>query len=414
MKMSFRGALLMGYDETMRFFLFLFLVLQLSCSSTQVSREPSATELDSQRVQTRDERMGVNRAFASVKVRKGKPYLFKNVKLAFPDNGKNMLIKDRALSKSAVKGAVDNSPWHERIYGNSDHIKIDQKRFSNANRAYYQVPISESDAVALMAKVKRAPAAEFYYQTQVSKSDDKFKPNQSFETAFDLSSSEDVWLGLLGSDGAQWSEDYYKIWVSPQYRQLIVDLRFLHYLGDIDLKLFDLNKRLIASSQRQTEDEFINITLAKGGFYYIQVSGSNLGNRYDLKYSTRFTGGGDDQYEENDYLKTAFDLSSLENRWLSEIKGEAVAADDDFYRIQVPPGRQQVIVDLRVSVAKGDVDVKLLNPVGELVASSANIGDDDYIDFKVPSPGTYYIKVYPFHTGTSFNMYDLKWRALKP
>jgi hypothetical protein len=58
--------------------------------------------------------------------------------------------------------------------------------------------------------------------------------------------------------------------------------------------------------------------------------------------------------------------------------------------------------------------VKLLNPVGELVASSANIGDDDYIDFKVPSPGTYYIKVYPFHTGTSFNMYDLKWRALKP
>lgn len=385
--------------------------LSVSCSTpskNESEREPNAIT----KIPSRDERMGVNKAFASVKVRVGKPYLFKNVKLAFPDNGKNMLLKDRALAKNSVKGAVDNSPWHSRLYGNSEHVNSDSKRFSNLNRGYYQTPISEKDALALISQVKRVPASnDYYYQTHVSGSDDKFKPNQSFESAFDLTSSEDTWIGLLGSDGVQWSQDFYKIWISPQYRQLIVDLRYQHYLGDVDLKLYDSQKRLIASSQRITEDEFINIQLSKGGIYYIQVDGANMGNRYDLKYSSKFTGGADDEYEENDYLSKAFDLSNSENLWLSEIRGEAVAADDDFYKIKVSAARRQLVVDLRVNVNKGDVDVRLLNSKGELVASSSNIGDDDYIDFKVPAAGTYYLKVYPFHPGTTFNLYDLKWKT---
>ncbi len=395
----------------MRWNLVPILALLISCSSApekQSEREPTSAA----KVATRDERMGVNKAFASVKVRPGKPYLFKNVKLAFPDNGKNMLLKDRALAKNSVKGAVDNSPWHSRLYGNTEHQNLDSNRFSNLNRGYYQTPINEKDALALLGTQKRVPASnDFYYQTHVSATDDKFKPNQNFETAFDLTSSEDTWLGLLGSDGVQWTQDFYKIWVSPQYRQLIVDLRYQHYLGDVDLKLYDSQKRLIASSQRITEDEFINIQLSKGGIYYLQVDGANMGNRYDLKYSSKFTGGADDEYEENDQLSSAFDLSASENLWLSEIRGEAVAADDDFYKVRISEGRRQLSIDLRVNVNKGDVDIRLLNSKGEMVASSSNIGDDDYIDFKVPSAGTYYLKVYPFHPGNSFNLYDLKWRT---
>lgn len=393
--------------------LFIAGMILSACSSTGPLRAPTSNP-PSVKTNTRDERMGINKAFASVKVRPGKPYLFKNVRLAFPDNGKNMLLKDRVLPKNSVTGANDNSPWHLSIYKNPEHVSRDAKRFSTLNKAYYQTPISESDALALLKQSKRAPAADYYYQTQETKTDDGYWPNQSFETAFDLSSSEDVWVGLLGSDGVQWSDDYYKIWVSPQYRQLIVDMRFQHYLGDVDLKLYDSQKRIVASSQRVSEDEFINIVLSKGGYYYLQVDGADMGNRYDLKYSSRFTGGGDDEYEDNDTVKMAYDLRSSQGKWLSEIKGEAVAADDDFYRIQVPQGKQQVIVDLRVGVARGDVDVKLLNFQGELIASSSNIGDDDYIDFKVPSAGTYYIKVYPFHPGNSFNMYDLKWTVSKP
>lgn len=392
----------------------IFGLILSSCSSTPV-REPTAAGSDRPvKIFSRDERMGVNKAFASVKVRPGKPYLFKNTKLAFPDNGKNMLLKDRAIAKNTVHGAKDNSPWHLQIYENQDHKEKDALRFSTVNKAYYQTPISEGDAVVLLKQPKRTPAADYYYQTQGTKADDGFYPNQSFETAFDLVNSEDMWLGLLGSDGVQWRNDFYKIWVSPQYLQLMVDVRFQHYLGDIDLRLYDSQKRLVASSQRVSEDEFINITLNKGGYYYLEVYGSNMGNRYDLKYSSYFSGGGDDEYEDNDNLKSAFDLRASEGKWLSEVKGEAVAADDDYYRIQVPAGRQQVIVDLRVGVAKGDVDVKLLNSQGEMIASSSNIGDDDYIDFKVPSAGIYYLKVYPFHPGNSFNLYDLQWKTLKP
>jgi hypothetical protein len=232
--------------------------------------------------------------------------------------------------------------------------------------------------------------------------------------AYDLTQAENRWLSLVGpkelhTEGVQWDEDWYKISVSPHYRRLTVDLRFQHYLGDIDLKLYDSKGKLIAVSQRTGDDEFLYLDVNQGGIYYIQIYGSNRGNHYDLKYMTEFTGGGDDAYEENDSLHTATDLTREENRWLSNINGEGVAADDDFYKIRVSPGKLRVTIDLRYEASRGDVDMRLLNAEGKIIASSANIGDDDKIDFTVSQPGIYFIKVYPFAPQNSFNMYDLKW-----
>ena len=112
-------------------------------------------------------------------------------------------------------------------------------------------------------------------------------------------------------------------------------------------------------------------------------------------------------------MKTAFDLRKFEGKWLSEIRGEGVAADDDYFMIQVAKGRQRVLLDLRYDVDRGDVDLRLLNSKGHIVASSSNIGDDDYIDFTVAEPGVYYVKVYPFAPQSSFNLYDLKWNTEK-
>lgn len=370
--------------------------------------------LDEKRIHTRDERMGANRAWASVKTAPGKHYLYRNVKLAFPDTGKNMMIHDRVIPKADITGIEDHSPWRLRIYQNAGQNKRNAMRFSNANKLLYQSPVSQKEASYLAQVPKRIPANTSYFQASTTEVDDHFEPNNSMEQATNLISSENEWLANIGDEGVQWDQDWYKIQISSHYRQLIVDLRFQHYLGDIDLKLYDQHGTLIAGSQGPQDDEFLNLVLEKAGVYYLQVSGSNQGNHYDLKYSTGFTGGGDDDYEENDRLQGAYDLRAFSGQWLSSIKGEAVAADDDFYRIKVPSGKLRVIVDLRVDAEKGDVDVKLLNAQGALVASSSSIGDDDYIDFKVPSAGDYYLKVYPFHTVTHFNMYDLKWTVYGP
>lgn len=361
---------------------------------------------------TRDDVMGPNRARTSVAQKSKKGYIFRNVASAFPDNGKNMLLKDRAVPKSSVKGALDHSPRQLRIHQNEQWINENKSRFSNVNKAYYSTPLSSREALLLAQAPKKADSGEFFYQTETSGGDDVFEPNNERQTAFDISNVEERWLGLLGSkdaptEGVQADEDWYKIKVSAQYRRLMLDLRFQHYLGDIDMKLYDSNGNLIAASQGIGEDEFIHMILDDGGVYYIQIYGSNRFNHYDFKFSTFFTGGGDDEYEENDSLRKAFRLES-EELWLSEVRGEGVAADDDYYSFKVPRNRQRVQVDLRFDVARGDLDMRLLNGEGKVIASSAHIGDDDFIDFTVPAPGTYYLKIYPFGLQSTFNLYDFK------
>ena len=60
---------------------------------------------------------------------------------------------------------------------------------------------------------------------------------------------------------------------------------------------------------------------------------------YDTAQST------DDNYEENDTLSTAYDLSSMETTWLSTINGYGIQTDDDWYRIYVTSGYEEVVVD---------------------------------------------------------------------
>jgi len=121
------------------------------------------------------------------------------------------------------------------------------------------------------------------------------------------------------------------------------------------------------------------------------------------------SGPSDDAYEENDTLATAYDFTS-ERTWLSTIAGLGVQADDDWYEINVSPsGYERVQVDCRFTDADGDIDIALYDAAGNWLADSAGISDNEFIDYVVPSAGTYYIQVYYADAG---NTYDLWWDDL--
>jgi murein DD-endopeptidase MepM/ murein hydrolase activator NlpD len=120
----------------------------------------------------------------------------------------------------------------------------------------------------------------------------------------------------------------------------------------------------------------------------------------------------DDNYEENDTLATAYDLSSYEQTWLSAINGYGIQADYDWYRIYVTPGFEDVKIDLRFTHSQGDIDVALYDSAGNFLAVSQSTSDNEYIDYTVPVGGTYYfIKVYYANGG---NQYNLWWADIQP
>ena len=119
----------------------------------------------------------------------------------------------------------------------------------------------------------------------------------------------------------------------------------------------------------------------------------------------------EDNYEENDTLPSAFDLSSDEDTWLSTIGGPGYQVDDDWYEIYVSSGYELVQVEAQFTHSGGDINIGLFDSMGILQDDSTSTTDNESINFTVPSAGTYYIEVYGSNTG---NEYDLWWDNLSP
>lgn len=115
----------------------------------------------------------------------------------------------------------------------------------------------------------------------------------------------------------------------------------------------------------------------------------------------------DDAYEENDTRASAFSLEGRERTWLSSIGGQGVQADDDWYRLDVSPGYNQVNVDCRFQHTEGDIDIAVYTDAGNIVAYSASVSDNEYLEAVLPEGDTVcFIRVYYANAG---NVYDLWW-----
>ena len=216
---------------------------------------------------------------------------------------------------------------------------------------------------------------------------------------------------LTSFPGISWDDDYFRIYVPPGFEQVDVQLMFAHALGDLDLELYDSSGMILTFSESTTDDESISFQVAPGGgTYYILVYpfGAPTGNTYTLFWDA--TAPGDDSNESDNTLAEADAQGDFPE--LTSFPG--VSWDDDFFRINVPPGFERVDVQLMFAHALGDLDLALYDSSGMILAFSDSTSDDESISFLVaPGGGTYYILVYPFGPPTG-NTYTLSWDALMP
>ncbi len=117
-------------------------------------------------------------------------------------------------------------------------------------------------------------------------------------------------------------------------------------------------------------------------------------------------GASDDAYEENDSLATAYEFNQ-EGTWLSELNGQGVQADDDWFKLQAIAGKI-LLVECRFSNDDGDIDIALYDSSGSRIDGAYSVTDDELIEVIVPSTGDYYIYVFYGDTG---NRYDLRWQS---
>lgn len=115
----------------------------------------------------------------------------------------------------------------------------------------------------------------------------------------------------------------------------------------------------------------------------------------------------DDPYEQNDMRATAYDLTGGRGKWLSELEGKGIQRDSDWYKIEARTGVQRIIVDCTFTHSLGNINVRLANSSGTILASSTSTTNREYIDYATTTAGAYWIQVYGNNLA---NDYDLYWK----
>ena len=232
----------------------------------------------------------------------------------------------------------------------------------------------------------------------------KRQPNDDLTSAADISAEQGMLLSESSGFGTQFDEDWYLVNLPSNPTDsngdpvgpaeiLNVELTYTHTNGDINFEVRDsTGVSILASSNLSTGTESASVDVDDGNDYYIVVTGDNTGAPYDLVWSLVR----DDNYEENDTLVVAYDLSS--------ISGSGIQFDEDWYKIVVTPGSVGVEVTFT-----GNPNLAVFDSSSASVAVTTVTGSLDTIRFPTdPLGATYYFQVTGDDTGES---YDLIWSS---
>ncbi len=174
-------------------------------------------------------------------------------------------------------------------------------------------------------------------------------------------------------------------------------LQFVHAQGDLELELYDASERLLERSATANDSEVVSLRNLPAGTYFLKVTGFGGATNaaYSLRLNTPILNILSDRYEVNNTRATATSLGAIEGtKDYSDLTIHA-SNDTDFYRFETKAtGKLGSIVSTQFTHALGDLDLRLFNSVGDLLASSETTQDSESISLNGRPAGVYYVQVF--------------------
>jgi hypothetical protein len=227
---------------------------------------------------------------------------------------------------------------------------------------------------------------------------DRFEANDTRQTATDLRTLSGASTVSDLSINTTTDRDFYRITTtgvgtSAHY----VDVLFNHAAGDIDARLLDASGNTLANSTGTVNNERLSLSGRAPGTYFVAVFGySGAVNRYSLDFRAP-AGIAPDVYESNDTRATSSDLRTVAGQLnLSNLSIHS-SSDRDFYRLATTmTGTAAHYIDVNFTHAQGDIDARLLNAAGEVLATSVTTSDRERLSLQGQPAGTYFLEVYGY------------------
>jgi hypothetical protein len=215
---------------------------------------------------------------------------------------------------------------------------------------------------------------------------DRFENNDSVTTARDFDEGTYESLIVCSDD-----EDYYAFDLGVG-DTINIDVDFDFFDGNINIDLRNSAGTVVAESTNLfTSAESISYIAPSAGRYVLNVRLSfDLGSSaiYDLDVSIDEAAPTciDDGLEDNDTLDTARVIGG------STAALRVCTGDDDYYEFALGAGDTLTVL-AEFADAEGDIDVRILNGAGAVVASGVTTDDDEILEYVAVEAGTYFVRV---------------------
>ena len=298
----------------------------------------------------------------------------------------------------------------------------------------------DSDTVIISYEAEESEIFSFAVGGTSTQSEEKdnYEDNDVYLDATDLTSQEDVWLSnYQGLAFFRTSiRDMYQI-ASDNDELITVEVAYDSTDGPIT---FTLENDFEVLGTTTAENGIIRFRVPldfSGGqknFFIIatNTADSSVYNAYDMRWSSiSLVVDGEDLYEENDTLGTAFDLTGGFSTRLSEDLGEGISNDEDWYKIEIPrdPFTRMLYVRADFVHAEGNIDIEVVDENGflfntvsatendyEVITVHRTVSTADLVDpggmfspdgntaIMGVEPGTYYVRVFGDFAGNSYDL----------
>jgi len=242
---------------------------------------------------------------------------------------------------------------------------------------------------------------EYSFSIHAPLAPDAHEPNETRATSANLNRVE----GQRIIDGLSIHQpgdaDWFRFETSlPGQAGHFVRIDFVHALGDVDLWFYNAQGTLIGQSLGVSNREEISLAGLPAGVYYAEIEGFQEATNPSYKLTLNAPGlGAGDAFEPNNVRGSATDLHGVgaQGQFVGDNLSIHAADDEDWYRFDLPAnGGASDFVRLDFTAALGDLDVRLHNDQGAVVAGSFGVGDREEISLAGREAGTYFVQVYGF------------------
>ena len=327
--------------------------------------------------------------------------------LAGTVNGSGVVLNWTAsVDNVGVTGYLVRYGTSQTLTGNGVSVQTNELALSSLKEGVYYWQTAAFDAAGNISGWSEVKSFRIMPEDKLDSA-----PGESF--ALGVLAAEQTLTG--GSIVSANDEDWFSFTIDTKGKANdFVQLAYDSAIGDLEFSLYAGNGTTLLSTAETVSDGVRRISLkdlAKGS-YLLKVSGRN-GGMSTFSISTKKVAGYDmDRYDANarndsPEAATVFDIEKTPQASITGLNIHEVG-DVDYYQFKLSNmGLKGDSVSIGFENSVGDLDLRLIDAKGNVVAESAGTRNVETISFNGVAAGTYYLEVKAAYNAV--NEYTMDW-----